>query len=105
MDLQPFHAFVKDLPRLALAVAAAAGDGQHENARAAGRRQHGPHADALVAGCGLAAVIGAAGIAGIASITGVAAATGIIRGSGLIGVRLRLTGIGQRAHMMTRTSV
>ena len=36
MDLQPFHAFVKDLPRLALAVAAAAGDGQHENARAAG---------------------------------------------------------------------
>lgn len=34
VDLQPFHAFVKDLPRLALAVAAAAGDGQHENARA-----------------------------------------------------------------------
>ena len=38
VDLQPFHAFVKDLPCLALAVAVAARNGQHGDACAADDR-------------------------------------------------------------------
>ena len=56
---------------------AAAGNSQHENARAAGRRQRGPHADALVAGRGLAVLVGAAVVNGIAVIAGIAVVAGI----------------------------